>query len=332
MKHGLWSLLFIFIFISCAKTDEEEINSALREARYHLTSMDCSKAKEVLDEVGQQKDNADYVSVYASAIACEAGYTDLGTAINNLTNITTTTVGLLNSFAAFESSNETEADAATYSKIVEAIRYIVEADGGVRPNTNTRKTTYGTNDGNDLSMQALLMTTVAVGKYFAFYGNTDTNGIKGSGSVDGGSTCIGFYPFNALLNTDLADGDLDPSGISTNGCTSANSGHAQLDPGTIDADTVKRRMCEGIFLFNNLFEILENVDLATNDSLGEIDQVPTLINDILNAAQINESAATWRGSTTAVSDLRDETSLANCIAADDADIQKYFVLIFETGL
>lgn len=332
MKSGLWALILIFLIISCAKTDEQEIESAIREARYHLTGMDCTKAKSVLDEVGEQKDNADYVAVYASSIACVAGYTDLGTAVNNLTNITTTTTGLFNSFAAFPSSNETEADATTYTKIVEAIRYIIEAEGGTRPNTTTRLSTFGTDDGNDLSMQALLMLTVAVGKYFAFYGNTDTNGVKGAGSVTGGANCIGFYPFDAQVNTDLADGDIDPADLSTNSCTSANAGHAQLDPGSIDAATVKRRMCEGIFLFNNLFEILGKVDLSSNDSLGQIDQVETLMNDILNAAQIYESAVVWRGATNAVADLRDETSLDQCIAATDADVQKFFILIFETSL
>lgn len=324
------SLTAIF-FVACAKTEEEELNSAIREARYHLTNMDCSEAKKVLDDVGADKDNEKYVSVYASALACEAGYTDIGTALNNLTNITATTGGLLTSFAAFESSNETTADASTYAKLYEAIDYILNADGGTSPNTTNRLTKYGTNGGNDLSMQALLMITVAMGKYFAFYGNTDAAGTKGAGSVTGGDVCIAFYPFDATVDTMLSGGG------AMNSCNSANAGHAALDPSTVTLTTVYRRMCEGIILFNNLFEILSNIDLSSNDSLGNIDAVQSTITQLYSSAQLAEAAASATWGEDAVATLKTMTSQSACetyaqTANGRADIQRYFLVLFETNL
>ena len=328
MKSTLVGIIYLFIsihFVSCAKTDEQEVRSAIKEARYYLTNLECQDAQDILDDVGEQKDNADYVSVYASSIACKSGYTDMGTAINNLTNIDTTGGGasLLGSFAAFISSNETTADAVTYSKIVESINYILNADGGTQPSTTARLAKYGKNDGNDLSMQAILMITVAMGKYFAFYGNTDSLGVKGAGSIVGGDRCIGFYPFDAQVDTSLGASPLK-------GCDSANAGHADLNFGTVASSTVYRRMCEGIVLFNNLFEILSNIDLSSNTSLGNVGQVATTINSLFSAAQIVEASLPWGG--TAVSTLKSITSQSVCEAQSAADIQRYYVLIFETNL
>jgi hypothetical protein len=316
-------LLCCLSLFSCAKTDEQATLSAIREARYFLTSLDCQKAKDVLDKVGPVNDNPDFVSVYASSLACQAGYTDLGMALDNLADIDTSGGSMLGSFAAFESSNETTVDATTYSKIVEAINYIIQANGGVQPSTTARLAEYGTSDGNDLSMQALLMITVAMGKYFAFYGNTDASGVKGAGSVTGGDKCIGFYPFDAQVNTTLVGNPL-------NGCNEANAGHAALDFGTVTEAIVHRRMCEGIILFNNLFEILSNIDLSSNDSLGNISDVSSTISDLFTLAETAEDALPWGG--TSVATMKSMTSQSLCEAQTTDDIQRYFVLIFETNL
>lgn len=312
------------LIFSCAKTDEQLQDSAIREAQYHLTNMDCSKALEVLDDIGQDKDDPDYVAVYASSIACQAGYTDIEMALDNLANITTTTGGLLTSFAAFNTSNETVADAVTYSKIVEAINYILEANGGTQPDTDERIAKYGNGRGNDLSMQALLMITVAIGKYFAFYGNTDSAGDKGQGTIVGGDKCIAYYgDLGASADTYLI-------GTSPGGCNSANAAHDDLDPASTATATIKTRMCEGIILFNNLFEILSNIDLSSNDSLGNVGEVSTVVNDLFSAAQILEAAQAWGG--TAVSTIKSITSQSVCEQQDILDLERYFLAMFESNL
>ena len=184
-------------------------------------------------------------------------------------------------------------------------------------------------------MQALLMVTVALGKYFAFYGNTDSDGVKGQGSIVGGDKCIGFYPFDAQVDTSL-------SATNPGGCDSANAGNAALDFGSLTTAVVYRRMCEGIVLFNNLFEILSNIDLSSNDSLGNVGDVSATISALFTLAQNAETLAPWGED--AVLTLKTMTSQSACeaystvvettptIINGGSDIQRYYVLLFETNL
>jgi hypothetical protein len=312
-----------FALFSCAKTPEQELESALNEARYHLNTMNCSRALDALGAISEDKTDPDFVSVMASAIACNAGYTDT-TAITNLTNINISSAAFLGSFAAFPTSNETAADAASYSKILEGITYILDADTGLTPSTTKRLSDYGTAAGNDLSMQALMMISVAMGKYFAYYGNTNTAGLKGAGTA--GNGCIAFYPFDASVNTTIVNDEAGPDLFGS--CNNATDGHADLDTGGgVAAITVKRRMCEGIILFNNLFEILSNIDLSSNSTLGNLTSVSTTLQTLFTASQTAETLVPWGA--TAVTDMQGMTSQTACEAESDANIQRYYVLLFE---
>jgi hypothetical protein len=325
----LFFILMISNLISCAKTDEEAIRSAVREARYFLTSSDCSNAKSVLDDVGEQKDNAEYVAVYSSAIACSSGYTDLGTAIGNLTSINTadqsTGAGFIKSFAAFASSNETAADQTTFTKLFEGIRYILEADSAT-PSTIGRLANFGTKAGNDLSMQALLMTTVAFGKWFAYYGNADSAGTKGAGSPAVNICIFSYTQADAVTYVN----DLNPSGCSASG----SEGHDELE-GAVTAAVIKTRMCEGIYLYNNLVDILSNLSLSSNSSLGSLSAMATLFDSVNAAAVFAEttyvpdinSEVAYQNS---IPIVRDVTSMSACEALNINRIQKYYAILMET--
>lgn len=324
--HSVVKLTFILLtamsLFSCAKTDDEAVKSAIREARYFLTSSNCDNAIDILDDVGTQSDNAAYVSVYASAIACSSGYTELGTALGNLTSIDTSNqgagLGFIKSFAGFPSSNETAADEETYTKILEAIRYILEADSA-QPSTTGRLSNFGTKAGNDLSMQALLMTTVALGKWFAYYGDADASGTKGAG---GNNACIFSYTnANAVSYVN----DASPSGCVATG----TEGHVDLESPVTD-ETIKRRMCEGIYLFNNLVDIISFIDLSSNPVLGSLSSMGTLFNNVISAAETIESTSynsTFANSVTAVKSV---TSMNACDALDINQIQKFYAILLET--
>ena len=51
-------IIFIFLLIGCAKTEQEKVTSAVQEAKFHLSSNNCSKALGVLDDVDFQDDDA----------------------------------------------------------------------------------------------------------------------------------------------------------------------------------------------------------------------------------------------------------------------------------
>ena len=101
-------------------------------------------------------------------------------------------------------------------------------------------------------------------------------------------------------------------------------------------------MCEGIVLFNNLFEILSNIDLSSNDSLGNVGDVSATISALFTLAQNAETLAPWGED--AVLTLKTMTSQSACeaystvvettptIINGGSDIQRYYVLLFETNL
>jgi hypothetical protein len=317
-------LTFIFListFFSCAKTDEEAIRSAIREAHYHLTNSDCSDAKDVLDEVGEQKDNADYVAAYASALACTASYQDLNI-IDNLTSIDTSDangLGFITSFAAFATSNETAADQVTYTGILDAIRYILEADTST-PSTSGRLSEYGTTAGNDLSMQALYMITVAFGKFFNHYGDADSTGTKGA---DGNNDCVYSY-----THVDAAQfvNDNSPSG-----CTASGSeGSADLEAPN-SATVIQTRLCEGLYLFNNLRDILGGIELSSSSTLGNLTSVETLLDTVISNLEGLETGynndATYANS---ISAIKGVTSMTACEALDIERLEKFYAIVFET--
>ncbi|MBD67109.1 MAG: hypothetical protein CME62_18050 [Halobacteriovoraceae bacterium] len=315
-------LVILVTLISCAKTDDEARSSAIREARHLLTTMDCSAAQDVLDEVDEEKDDPEFVSVYASAIACDAGYSDITSALPNFEDLDSDPTTLFGSMAAFASSNETVADAATYSKLKEAIDYILEADGGTQPSTSQRISKYGSRYGNDLSMQAFVMITVAFGKFLAFYGNADSDGVKGQGSITGGGTCYGQYEFDADVNDYLDNGV-------TGSCTGSSQGHADIAADSADDADAKRRLCEGIVLFHNLLDILANSELSSNDSLGDLSDVEDSINTLFDTATSFETTQSWSSGN--VLKFKAITSQSACEAEDQADVERYFVIMFETN-
>ena len=89
-------------------------------------------------------------------------------------------------------------------------------------------------------------------------------------------------------------------------------------------------MCEGIILLNNFFEILSNIDVSESESLGNLATAGDTISSIFEAAALAETSASWGG--TAVTTIKDITSQEVCEEQTEADLQRYYVLIFETFL
>ena len=325
-------LILLFIF-SCAKKDEELIDSAKQEAKYFLSSKNCGKARSVLTEVGTQSDDPVWISLHAATYACDAGYSELDTLFGgNLGNLDASSI--INSLAQFTSSNETEADSSDYTNLKRAINILLSSDGESQPSAAKKLTKFGPDEGSDLNMQALYLLLVQIGKFFAYYGNVDANGDKGQGTNT--NICLLTY-----TQTDLTTGAggggsgangfiLDALAAQPNTCNVSNRGHPDLQS-PVEAATIKTRLCEGIIWYNNLLDILSNNNLSSNDSLGDLSSVGTAIEALMQAAATSESSYNNESNgQNAIATLKEITGQDECEAVHINKIEKFYAMVFET--
>ena len=304
---ALSSLLF-----SCAKTDEQKIDSARQEAMYHLTAGDCDKAKDALDDVTADSDDALYVSLYASVYECKAGYTELDTVIGNLTSLNASAAGLFSSLASFTSSQEeTAADSTSYTNILNALKVILASSSTVSATARIAK--FGVKKGGDLNYQALFLVTIALGKYMAFYGDAGTNGAKGGG---GSHNCLAQYTdATALGHLALNGGDSCASGSNTSSTETlvANSAY-------------QRRLCEGVVLYNNFLDLLANISFPGDASeLGDLVNTETVLNTLLSTAEAVEVAVgTYKV-------IKSFSTCETTAASDATGLQRHFAILMENS-
>lgn len=319
----LFLLLLIGTLFSCAKTEEEEIRSAIAEAKYHLNSMDCSKAEAALEEVDFQEDNADYISVYASMQACSAGFKVLDFLFGgNIDNINSSS--LIESLAGFTTSNETAADSTNYTALQNAITTLLNYDGEDQPSTTARNSKFGVSKSGDLSLQALYMIFVQMGKFFALYGNADETGAKGQGSS--GNSCIFSYTTSDAV--EWINNTTPGSCVAATG----NEGSSLLETPETAAD-IKRRLCEGIVLYNNMIDILTNVTLPGSDELGDVSNIQSALTQLMTSAELAETGTYNDGPATgqnAIATLKNITGQDECEAEELDRIEKWYAIFFET--
>jgi hypothetical protein len=318
-------LLLSLSLISCAKTDEEEVRSAIAEAKYHLSSMDCSKAEDILDDISFQEDNADYISIFASMQACKAGYKELDVLFGgNLDNLNS--ASLISSLASFSSSNETAPDSADYLNLNDAITTLLGNDGTAQPSAAARNTKFGTKKSGDLSMQALYLLFVQIGKHFALYGNAGTDGGKGGNAQTFGNTCIYSYTASDAVQWVNAN----TSGTCA-GPLDGSQGSDFLES-PVSAATVKTRLCYGVVYYNNLMDILGNITLPGSDSLGDVSNIQSALAVLMSAAQAVETGVFNDDpvSTNAIDAVSAVTSQAACEAINIERIEKFYAIFLET--
>lgn len=316
-------ILSILCLVSCAKTEEQLVRAAIQEAKYHLTSMDCDAAMGVLDDVDFQSDNADYISVYASSQACYAGYKELDFLFGgNLENINSSS--LIGSLATFSSSNETSAGSTAFTSIQNAITTLLSYDGGTQPSTVDRTDKFGIKESGDLSLQALYLIFVNMGKFFAYYGNVDSSGVKGNGAL--GNSCIFSYTTNDAVDW--------INGTSPGNCSAATGSEGSDDlEAPVTSAVIKTRLCQGIVLYNNMMDILSNLTLPGSDSLGDVANIQSALNTLMNTAEGVETGPYNDGPVNgqnAIATMRAITGQAACEAENIERIEKFYAIFFET--
>ncbi len=281
-------ILFV-ISLSCGKINEDlQLEQSFSRARSYLTKYDCSEAQTALDEIDSSHYNkSSFIKLQASVYACKANVSESKLFTDDIINLNTTS--FLTSFASFSSSNETEAEGNSFNYVMQALD-LLYASGqiGDHPSSADRYLTYGTKEGEALSYQALYLTLIELGKYAAYYGNTDDEGFKGRGA--GINECIYTY-------TDPTSIAIISAGTSGLCDTPGESGHPQLDSGTagVSDEDVVRRLCHGVYLFNHAWDIFSTVALSTLSNTANLssledvkDTIQTLRDDVLTYIPASE--------------------------------------------
>ncbi len=306
-------ILLLIVSFGCAKSVVEKTNEAVDVALTYLSDNKCEDAIKILTEAGPRPGNAVYLQVLASAYACRAKFDEIRFVDVDLTAINTTSLfTIVKSLASMTTSPEAVADSVAYTSISQGMNVIVNSTSG-SPSHLARVAKFGPRKAGDMSVQALILGLVNLGKFFRFYGNTNTIGVKGAGP--GGNSCFINYsdPRASLL---ISSGN-------TGACSSPSNGHPDID---LSAPSGRRRLCEPIVALNNSIDILENIDLTNSSTLSKLGAVASKINQLKTIA----SAAGLAGVTAL-------TSQSGCEAFAEIPTQlldlEYFTgLIFEASL
>lgn len=328
MMINTFLLTCLALLLSCAKTDEALVRSSIQEAKYHLNTMDCTQAQSALDDVSFQDENPDYISVYASVHACKAGYEELTDVFGgNLSGIKAT--GLIQSFAAFTTSNETVNESTVYASLDKAIDTLISYDGTAQPSTEARNDKFGIKKSGDLSLQALYLLFIQMGKHFALYGNADTApGVTKGAKGGGGETNSCIFSYTTL------DAVAWITTITPGTCIAATGSEgSDLLEGIETAADIKIRLCRGIVYYNNMIDILSNVALPGSSELGDISNIKTALSALMTVAEAAELAGYNLGaaaSQNAISTLGEITSQSVCEEQNIERIEKFYAIFFET--
>lgn len=302
MKLRLTFLLtLLFLLQSCGQSDENKIDQVIEDANIYLSSRNCAKAKEILLTVGEQKNNARWVQIYASALACSGNFDEPTFFGTDLPKLSALQGGMIGSLTTFSSSISTPTS-LQYASIKESVEYLLYAGGLLTASSNAnRQTIYGASDTSNMDIQTLYMLLAQMGRWFKFYGNADATGIKGTGTA--ANTCLMTYT-DATAITSIQGGV-------SGSCTGvANNGHPDINVNKIP------KMCEGIVLFNNFINILTNVSF-TGGNTGNLGAL-TAVFSTLCSSEVNIPGA--------ICTIYDQTA---CEAQPLANIERYSAWLFE---
>lgn len=314
----------LFTLMSCSQKSSEKIDDAVDVALTYLSDEKCDAAIDILEDVGRDRTNAIYLQVLASAYACRAGYNEVRFLSDDITRVSGTT--LMTSLTTLTLSPETEADSQSYEDLREALNVLLHVDSN-QPSQSRRTEIFGPRKAGDLGIQALFLSLTQLGRYLHFYGNVNSAGAKGEGlpNVDeqtsSVSKCFAEYTSTqALALITAGEGGA---------CTNGNFvGHPDLSFQVADMEVTKRRMCEGLMLITNVLDILNNLTLPNDPSMGDISDV---------GSSVNAAKALIIGINPALEVLLETTSQATCesLVANSAEfnnLQDIYAALFEKGL
>lgn len=298
------TLIFLFFLTACGDNPQEEALKGIDEALTFLSAEECDKAIKVLEDLEDQDENPVYFKTYASAYACKAAFNMIDFVANDVSAIDD--ANLLSSMSILSTSDESAVDSAAYVALRSALSILGRADF----KQATRNSDFGLRHGEDMGVQVLIYALTEFGKYLNWYGNVDATGKKGAGTNT--NSCYLNYSYAAAIAVVTAL-------PGTNACNVANDGHPDLN----GAKKIQR-MCEGITLVTNIFDVLNTLDLSTSSTLASLEDIVTEINSYRTAAD----AAGVGYLLDVTSPTACEALLAN--ASDMNNAELLFALVLET--
>ena len=311
--RSFFVIFLLFILCSCAKNEARERAEAIDVALSYLSDGECEEAIKLLEKTGRSQD-AVFLQVLASAYACRAGFDAVRFISEDIEAIDTDSSQLLNSLTLLTLSGETETDSDSYTDLKTAIFLLLNSAKSTQPSQAYRTSTFGPRKAGDIGVQALLLSIVQLGKFLNHYGNVDANGDKGAG--DEANRCFITYS-----STDAQVVAAVGGGV----CNGVSSGHVALNYATAAG---RRRLCEGLMLFTNIIDILDNIDVSGNESLSDLEEVADAVKEYKTTAiTVDPDLATLLNMT---SQSLCETTLET--ASEMNNMQLIYASIFESGL
>ncbi|MBT3981370.1 MAG: hypothetical protein HOE90_08450 [Bacteriovoracaceae bacterium] len=320
-------IVSLICFTGCGKDDEQLRDDAIEKANYWLTSWECDKALAALNEVGNHPYHARYLQTLASAYACKAGFSELTFWGTDLAKIGTSATAVLGSLTTFTTSLMTFHNDNSYGDLLKAIDTLLYA-GNIQlndePSSGARLGKFTTAEVGDMNFQLIMMILAQMGKFGFYYGNANpVDGTKGNGAVANGNpngnpnSC--FYTYtDAGVIVYLGTGF-------TGGCTdvtnAATGGHPELAGGGVGTADRVSRMCQGLVLFNNFFDVLVNTTVSSNS--GSLQGLDTTLTTFYSAACTVINLGN-------ICTIKSQTRCESLYAGDLVSLQKYYAYVYET--
>jgi hypothetical protein len=321
-------LSFLILFSSCAKKPAEEVDEAIDLALTYLSDGKCNQAIDVLEDVGRDLTNPIYLQVLASAYACRAGFDERTFLATDIPKIDSDAADLMKSLTTMTLSPETVADSDDYMDLLESVNILLYVDAN-QPSQAAREAKYGPRKAGDMGVQTLFLSMTLLGRFIHFYGNVDAAGAKGAGAASTDEQ--GATPSTCFVEYTEAQALAFIGGGGGSVCNNMGTDDGHPDMLFAPAATLvitKRRMCEGLMLVTNIVDILNNLTLPSDSSMGQLTNVTATVNTAIDAIITARPALEPLITTTSQAEC--ETLVA--AAGEFNNLQLIYAMLFDGGL
>jgi hypothetical protein len=314
----LFFILFLGL-IGCGQSAKEKRDSAILSARISLTQGNCQQAIDTLESAGRDQFSADYLTTLSSAYSCRAGFSQVVFFGNDVSKIDGSNIQ--GSFSTFSTSPLTTGFTPDtdlkFKDLQTAIDVLLYAGNLSSPSHSGRSNYFSSRELGNISTQALYLLVSQLGKFGKYYGNSNSNGLKGLGT--GTNKCYFEY-------TD-AQAIAALSWLNTNStndtCSPTFAGHPDLDVVIQTQADITKRMCRGVILFNNLVDVFIGTTLSTASQFDSIRNIQDDIQAYIVSCNVSGSSTPLG----ALCNVRSQTECENL--ATIPLLQRYYAAVYE---
>ncbi|AUN97219.1 hypothetical protein DOM21_15565 [Bacteriovorax stolpii] len=319
VKNSLF-ILACTLFVACGKSTEEEVKDAVLSANILLSRKECQPAIDLLEGMGRQNKNANYLKALSSAYACRAGYSTITFFADDISK--TASPAPLGGMTLYSTSQVTATspltDDSKFRDLQTAIDILSYAGGiasTVEPSSAERLKYFSVNQAGDINTQLAFMVLVQTGKLMKVYSDANSSGVKGGGS--GSNNCFTDY-----TTTDASTVQAYLGLGETGACTSANSSHPQLALGVSGR---RKRLCEGVVLLNAILDLLPNI-MATAGG-GDLDAIKDMTTDI---QEKKDELASMDSTYVPTMNVLSQTNCETSTDITEVTLSSYYAVFFES--